>query len=104
MNEFNTNELYHHGILGQKWGIRRYQNKDGSLTAAGLRREQREQTKEKLSKIKADAKAEAKRISAQGKIDAKIAKAYAKAQAKKDKETEKANALINKNIEKVKNK
>ena len=32
------NELYHHGIKGQKWGIRRYQNEDGSLTAAGRRR------------------------------------------------------------------
>ena len=28
-------ELYHHGILGQKWGVRRYQNPDGSLTAEG---------------------------------------------------------------------
>ena len=31
-------ELYHHGIKGQKWGVRRYQNLDGSLTAAGKRR------------------------------------------------------------------
>ena len=32
------NELMHFGILGMKWGIRRYQNKDGSLTPAGKKR------------------------------------------------------------------
>lgn len=32
------NELRHHGIKGQKWGIRRFQNKDGTLTAAGKQR------------------------------------------------------------------
>ena len=32
------NELYHHGVEGQKWGVRRYQNEDGSLTEAGRKR------------------------------------------------------------------
>ena len=32
------NELYHHGVKGMKWGVRRYQNKDGTLTNSGKKR------------------------------------------------------------------
>lgn len=38
-------ELYHHGIKGMKWGVRRYQNKDGSLTNAGKKRAKQNPTK-----------------------------------------------------------
>ncbi len=31
-------ELYHHGVKGQRWGVRRYQNKDGTLTPAGQKK------------------------------------------------------------------
>lgn len=49
-------ELYHYGIKGQKWGVRRYQNPDGTLTNAGKRRqakrEYRNDLKSAISKSK----------------------------------------------------
>ena len=67
----HPDELYHHGIPGQKWGRRRYQNPDGSLTALGR------------SRLIKDAYREEERNK---KIDAKIAKKVEKEELKKQKE------------------
>ena len=49
VRRLRNDELYHHGIKGQRWGVRRYQNADGSLTPAGMRhynRQAKEDAKE----------------------------------------------------------
>ena len=48
-------DLRHHGIKGQKWGVRRFQNADGSLTASGRKRYGTDDLKDTLDKVnKAD--------------------------------------------------
>ena len=48
--ESDTDELTHFGIKGQRWGIRRYQNKDGSLTKAGKKHYDKETANLKAEK------------------------------------------------------
>lgn len=38
VRRITEDELYHHGVKGQRWGFRRYQNADGSLTSAGIKK------------------------------------------------------------------
>lgn len=62
MWNYNHNPYYppedipieHHGIKGMKWGVRRYQNKDGSLTPAGKKRQEKldkKEAKKELNKL-----------------------------------------------------
>ena len=71
-----SDELYHFGIKGQKWGIRRYQNEDGTLTASGKERYGRDVTRLKDKDFKQqffDAK-KAGRLVRSSKIEEKLNK------------------------------
>lgn len=83
-NDFESGYLAHHGILGQKWGIRRFQNPDGSLTAEGKLRYNPDGTKKTRAERKEATKKYNQKKAALNK--ARKAKADSEKQKKLEKE------------------
>lgn len=70
MKSYNhSEELYHHGIKGMKWGVRRYQNSDGSLTAVGQKRYARDAREKEFNKYDSSTKTYYKTSKKNGRSD-----------------------------------
>ena len=73
-----SDELYHHGIIGQKWGVRRYQNPDGTLTAEGKARYTKQEIKDDFNRKIESEPERVKSIKRQGEKIVKLANSLGK--------------------------
>ena len=99
---YETNSLAHWGVKGMHWGVRRYQNADGSLTAAGKKRRLKEanaDAKKKAKQAKESKEAATKKKTVNDMSDDELNRAIRRAQTEEQyKELQMRNASVGKKI------
>ena len=82
----DAEELYHHGVKGMKWGVRRFQNKDGSMTDIGKKRYARDAREKEFNKYDESSGKYYKQSKKNGRSDLEFdANRYAKEDAERSK-------------------
>lgn len=94
-----SNELMHYGKKGQKWGVRRYQNKDGTLTEAGKKRYARDAREKEFNKYDENSGKYYKQSKKNGRSDLEVdAKRYVKEDMERTKRLADAGTTMSRNL------
>lgn len=98
-SDYYPDELYHFGVKGQKWGVRRYQNEDGTLTDAGAKRYARDAREQGYDRYDSQSGTYYKTSKKNGRSDLKVdANRYTKEDTERTKRLVDSTRQMNQNL------